>query len=145
MSRLQLIGDTCLREFPKNWAQTSLPQVLGKLLLLHCGWLHEADFAWTLVINDLEARGDFLFTCVISKGKKNSLQYTPRLKSVFPVEGGNVGKWLFWNKTACLPSKEQRNPGSKSKFTEKLMTWFYKIRNFGILNTSLQRCEGQKE
>lgn len=91
MSRLQLIGDTCLREFLKNWAQTSLPQVLGKLLLLHCGWLHEADFALNISDKWLESKRRLSFTRVISKGKKKFFTIHSKTKSVFPVEGGNIG------------------------------------------------------
>lgn len=91
MSRLQLIGDTCLREFPKNWAQTSLPQVLGKLLLLHCGWLHEADFALNISDKWLESKRRLSFTQVISKGKKKFFTIHAKTKSVFPVEGRNIG------------------------------------------------------
>ena len=76
MSRIQLIGDTCLREFPKNPAQTSLPQVLGKLFLLHCGWLHEADFALNISDKWLESKRRLSFTWVISKGEKKILYNT---------------------------------------------------------------------
>lgn len=68
------------------------PQVLGKLLLLHCGWLHEADFALNISDKWLRQEGDFLLLAWFQRKKKKFFTIrTPRLSLCFPVEGGNVG------------------------------------------------------
>ena len=145
MSRLERIGDTCRGEFPKNWEQTSLPQVLGQLFLLRCGWLHEADFALNISDKWLESKRRLCFTWGISNGRKKNL--CNMLQACVSLSHGRRQgrKWLSETRqNACLQKNREKQVVSPSPSHGKLTTWLCQIRNAGVPHTSLEMSRAER-